>query len=78
MITRGDGRLSVTLKFVNITEQVLDTKFIASVANAIGRMGRNLDNKTLRNKEVSEVFDYTLDECPDDKTRQNIDKKFRK
>ena len=78
LITRGDGRLSVTLKFVNITEQVLDTKFIASVANAIGRMGRNLDNKTLRNKEVSEVFDYTLDECPDDKTRQNIDKKFRK
>ena len=78
LITRGDGRLSVTLKFVNITEQVLDTKFIASVANAIGRMGKNLDNKTLRNKEVSEVFDYTLDECPDDKRRQNIDKKFKK
>ena len=78
MITRGDGRLSVTLKFVNITEQVLDSKFISTVRNAVSRLATNLDNKALRNKEVSEVFNYTLDECPDDKTRQNIDKKLRK
>ena len=69
---------TVTLKFVNITEQVLDSKFISTVRNAVSRLVTNLDNKALRNKEVSEVFNYTLDECPDDKTRQNIDKKLRK
>ena len=69
---------TVTLKFVNITEQVLDSKFIATVRNAVSRLARNLDNKALRNKEVSEVFNYTLDECADGKTRQNIDKQLRK
>ena len=43
---------TVTLKFVNITEQVLDSKFIATVRNEVSRLARNLDNKALRNKEV--------------------------
>ena len=41
---------TVTLKFVNITEQVLDSKFISTVRNAVSRLATNLDNKALRNK----------------------------
>ena len=63
-------------KFVNNTEQAFPTIFIASMANTVGKMARTLDNKTLTNKEISEVFDYILDECPDDKTRENVDKTF--
>ena len=91
-ITKGDGtpqhiievsRMSDTYKtsttrFLKSSEQVLDTKFVASMGSVVGRISRFLNDRILTKEDVLGAFDHVLGSCKDDKRRENVDKKFDK